>query len=156
MEFGNLLKAFIEQRLTAEQLMTELERVIAESPEQCDAVIKQIEAVHREPGLPQEVYAALCARLKIINATESAGQSMSDATVVAPHIAVAEHADEDRSERTVLSAGSRLDRSDAPAEEEATRMREPKTQAPQDSSSWTVSTKTPMPGKFALISLVAA
>jgi serine/threonine protein kinase len=139
MEFGNLLKAFIEQRLTAEQLMTELERVIAESPVQCDAVIKQIEAVHREPGLPQEVYAALCARLKIINATESAGQSMSDATVVAPHIAVAEHADEDRSERTVLSAGSRLDRSDAPAEEEATRMREPKTQAPQDSSSWTVS-----------------
>ena len=139
MEFGNFLKAYIQQRLSAAQLMTELERVMAETPEQCDDVIKQIEALHRESVLPQEVYAALYARLKTIKTAESVGQGTSDATVVAPRVGEAEHADEERIERTVLSTANHQDRYDAPAAEEATRIREATTPASQDTSSWTMS-----------------
>ena len=63
MDFRDSLKAFANQRLTAPELIVELDRVMADTPEHRDVLRNQVEMFKRDVGLPQAVYEALSTRL---------------------------------------------------------------------------------------------
>jgi serine/threonine protein kinase len=139
MDFGKFLRAFTAQRLTAPELITELDRVIADSPENYVLVRNQVEVFKRDVGLQQGVYDALCTRLNGVKTAGAGGGIMSEATVMATRLPGADKSTaEDRSDATVMAVQNRLDSPEATVVSpmaEATRIRELTARPPLDSSS---------------------
>jgi serine/threonine protein kinase len=128
MDIRSKLQAYVDQRLTAPELIIELDRAIADSSSSRELLRNQVEGFKREVGLQQDVYDVLRARLNSAKTADPPAEDKEDATVVATRLPKTESSEEGPPDATVLAPTM-----------EATRMREVTTQTSQDASSWTMS-----------------